>query len=481
MNDLIVRDSKGRDPYCAVMAHPEGFASVYVCGDEVVCEVNFVERWRRKAGRGLMFLDGACAPNGTVVAIGVEVDEGPIQNGGTVFVVEEGVASARGPASGVQPVAIGHNGFEFVAFIMRSSSVYERIARSSTLQLLYPHGTTSQGITQVRPGLTAAEDFIAWADMDRVRVFNGLSLVLPVWTGDVTVGQADPAQIAGYDFASDSLFTVMTGFAFEPKIAKSGDRYCVCARSVHGAAFRILPPFPAFVGGAAPVHTDAPPPHADAPPEKPVSIPEVLRDQLPLVREIRDRLYPGGQPLNDAAKAFQITKHVAYALRAHGVGLVKAKPGSDNNVEGFTNDIVALPSGAHWDVLIGGDGDAFASWSLVEEKHWAALAPRWSAPVQPEGASEPTHVDAPPPPPVEDGQLAKRVEQLEKRIDAIQESALQLTLIVKQLNGSVATLNEEVQKLRSERASLPKLRARGEIRLTLARTQQIDVPVVEVK
>ena len=114
-------------------------------------------------------------------------------------------------------------------------------------------------------------------------------------------------------------------------------------------------------------------------------IPEALRDQLALVTEVRNALYPDkiGQPLNSNAKAFQITKHVAWRLRHLEIGLVKAKPGSSNNVEGYTSDVVALKSGAHWDVLVGSEEGAFPAWGLVEEQHWPAVAPRWAPPIDP--------------------------------------------------------------------------------------------------
>jgi hypothetical protein len=77
---------------------------------------------------------------------------------------------------------------------------------------------------------------------------------------------------------------------------------------------------------------------------------------LELVQKVRDKLYPGNQPLNDRIKAFQITKHVAWILRGDGWKLVRAKSGSLNNVEGHTGDIIAKDDGFHVDILEDGDG-----------------------------------------------------------------------------------------------------------------------------
>ena len=123
-------------------------------------------------------------------------------------------------------------------------------------------------------------------------------------------------------------------------------------------------------------------------------IPDALHNQLALVTEVRNTLYPNmvGKPLNDPKKAFAITKHVAWRLRAHGVGLVKAKQGSSNNVEGFTSDIVALASGVHWDVLVdGNEGASFPNWALEENAaNYPPIAARWTPAVDPGGTP---HVD----------------------------------------------------------------------------------------
>lgn len=149
--------------------------------------------------------------------------------------------------------------------------------------------------------------------------------------------------------------------------------------------------------------TPTPEPPTPSPDPEPVPMPEIpaeLNDQRALVSEVRNTLYPGmeGRPLNSNAKAFQITKHVAWRLRHLGIGLVRAKAGSDNNVEGYTSDVIALKSGAHWDVLQAAEESAFPSWDLVPEQHWPAVAPRWAEPVNPGGGLPVPPVDPQPQP-----------------------------------------------------------------------------------
>jgi hypothetical protein len=103
---------------------------------------------------------------------------------------------------------------------------------------------------------------------------------------------------------------------------------------------------------------------------------------LQVVQKVRDRLFPGNQPLNDRVKAFEITKHVAWILRDHGWKLVKAKPGSLNNVDGHTGDIIAREDGFHVDILEDGEGKAFASWQEHHDQaEKDAIRPRVVPPI----------------------------------------------------------------------------------------------------
>lgn len=139
--------------------------------------------------------------------------------------------------------------------------------------------------------------------------------------------------------------------------------------------------------GAAP--TPNPPPPTPKPEDPVADYPPELEDQRALVIEVRNALFPDkiDQPLNDTAKAMLMTKHVAWRLRQYGVGLAKAKPGSENNVDGYTSDIVALANGVHWDIQVDGHaGAAFATWALEDDPaNYPPIAARWTPAVDPGG------------------------------------------------------------------------------------------------
>jgi hypothetical protein len=229
-----------------------------------------------------------------------------------------------------------------------------------------------------------------------------------------------------------------------------------------------------------------PPVHAPEPKPEPVPMPEIpveLHDQLALVTEVRNALYPDkiGQPLNDPAKAFAITKRVAWRLRQFGVGLVKAKPGSANNVEGYTSDVVALASGVHWDTLVdGNEGAAFPAWAREENPaNNPPIAARWAPAVDP-GETNPE--PKPEPKPADDA-LAKRVEALE--------------LVAKQLNSDLSAARSEIDRLeelldgdddtmagfnrRLVALEHRKLRAKGGTSRAWGHAHEFDVEVTEVK
>lgn len=165
---------------------------------------------------------------------------------------------------------------------------------------------------------------------------------------------------------------------------------------------------PARLGRVSPVdlitQDDVPPtpipvPEPPPTPEPQPMYPPELDDQLALVTEVRNTLFPDkiGQPLNDPAKAMLLTKHVAWRLRQHGVGLAKAKPGSENNVDGFTSDIVALANGIHWDIQQDGHtGPAFPRWALEENPaNYPPIAARWTPAVDPGGVPPRPRPDEP--------------------------------------------------------------------------------------
>jgi hypothetical protein len=117
---------------------------------------------------------------------------------------------------------------------------------------------------------------------------------------------------------------------------------------------------------------------------------------LEIVQKVRDKLFPGNQPLNDRVKAFQITKHVAWILRSRGFRLVKAKPGSLNNIEGHTGDIIATADGFHVDILEDGEGKAVAAWQEHHDQaEKEAIKPRVAAPIPMPPLFDPPLVEEP--------------------------------------------------------------------------------------
>jgi hypothetical protein len=136
------------------------------------------------------------------------------------------------------------------------------------------------------------------------------------------------------------------------------------------------------------------------------------------VEWVRNRLYPDkvNQPIGQPA-GFEVVKHVAWALRDRGWGLVAAKPGSHNNVAGYTGDVIAKPDGFHSDVLVDGEGAAFATWQPHDDPgEMAAIKPR----VRP-ALEMPPLSDAPPPPPPPPpvDTVGPRLDQLQRDVDAL--------------------------------------------------------------
>jgi hypothetical protein len=159
-------------------------------------------------------------------------------------------------------------------------------------------------------------------------------------------------------------------------------------------------------------------------------VPLWAQEHLDVVQRVRRELtakglIPAGivNPGNNdnPCGVFQITKRVAWELRAEGAGLL-AKP-SGNNCHGYSMDWVVYPDGRGSDIAVGGefDGvttDASPAWSLeVVEDH----GKRWRPPLDPEDAPPPvpnpgTPVPDPGTPPIDLSGLATKEDVL--RIEA---------------------------------------------------------------
>jgi hypothetical protein len=193
---------------------------------------------------------------------------------------------------------------------------------------------------------------------------------------------------------------------------------------------------------------------------------------LEIVQKVRDKLYPGNQPLNDRVKAFQITKHVAWTLRDRGWMLVKAKPGSLNNVEGFTGDIIAKDDGFHVDILEDGEGKAFAAWQEHHDQaEKDAIRPRVVPPIRMPALFGDAEAPAPPQSanltPILDAIAALRTQHDEKSA-ALERKIDDLTAIVRQLAASqhppAVDLSPVMAAINDERAIEIRLAALGTAR-----------------
>jgi hypothetical protein len=413
--------------WCDVIALPDGgFAGVYYVDGAVVCvRLGGAELWRVSVPTDhLRYLRAACSPAGDVAAIGVGSDD-------IAYVVTRSGAVRYGQAHGQNPVGIWHDGLQFVPVIQRTSESYsvgqEWIAFPADIK------GTSQGFRDVLEDGT-----IIFGDYAHVQHVNGVTLHKPMGRGRVFVGQIDGSDridgILNPTAANFLRFTAIPGPAFEPHVAASVDQsqHAVCARTPHGAAFLIVPPYPPVGDSNTPIPPDPEPPDPKPEEPKPVAIP----DYKPLVEEIRNALYPNhiGKPLNDRLKAFQITKHVAWRLRDQGFGLVAAKPGSDNNAEGYTSDVVALRDGRHWDTLSDGEGAAFADWRKVPDEHNGPIVARWREPIQP-----PVGGDG--------GDPGDENDQLKPRVKALEETVSELRATIAALRTDNAALHAQLDAL----------------------------------
>lgn len=88
--------------------------------------------------------------------------------------------------------------------------------------------------------------------------------------------------------------------------------------------------------------------------------------------------------------AFEITKRVAWQLRAEGVGLLSKPAGS--NCQGYSIDFVTYMDGSGVDILSDAGGANIPTWDAREPV--GALLGRWEAPINP-GGVDPTPAPLP--------------------------------------------------------------------------------------
>jgi len=272
--------------WCDVVPHPDGYAFVYQQGQTIICEVNGAKVWRVELPEPILYLRAACSPDdGDVVAIG----QG--NHTGEAIVVNSRGIGYDGPTFGQNCTVVAWERDQFVFYIQRTSSTYSRwpLGEPDAEQPI-PIGPTSQGWLDVVNGR------MVWTDPNRSKVIDGITLVLAVGRGDTWVGQGvvGPDQITAV-LPTGQASTVIKATSWEPHIAALADgRFAVCARTPHGSALALCPPWPAFIRTYPP---ELPP--IPVPPEPP---PE------PLAVTITDYTEAGVAPLTVVAD-YMVTGH----------------------------------------------------------------------------------------------------------------------------------------------------------------------------
>ncbi len=119
--------------------------------------------------------------------------------------------------------------------------------------------------------------------------------------------------------------------------------------------------------------------------------------QVDLVTSVKAQLVAQGVNLAGPCGAFEITKRVAWALRAQGVGLLDKPAG--NNCQGYSVDYVVFPDGSGRDILGDGGGDNVPEWDAEPNEPPGSFTGRWRAPFDPaDGPITGTPVPPPVPP-----------------------------------------------------------------------------------
>jgi hypothetical protein len=220
--------------WCDVCPTPDGFAFVYSVDGAVVCEVNEQEIWRTAVPTDhLRYLRCALSPYGEVEAVGVGADD-------IAYLVGRMGVERWGPAFGQNSVGLYHDGL-FQPVIQRSSESYS-IGRDHPWVAFPPDiRGTSQGFRDVYP-----DGNIVFGDDAHVVTLEGHTFHKPNTRGEVLVGQINGTdQIDGWHRLDRVRFTAIPGPAFEPHVAQRGLQYAICARTPHGAALTIVPPYQA--------------------------------------------------------------------------------------------------------------------------------------------------------------------------------------------------------------------------------------------
>lgn len=163
-----------------------------------------------------------------------------------------------------------------------------------------------------------------------------------------------------------------------------------------------------------------------------------------VVRAVKARLEATGVPLDGPCGAFEITKRVAWQLRATGAGTLD-KP-SGNNCGGRSVDIIAYPDGRLVDILSDAGGSNGPVWNPIEPVE----ASRWRAAVDP--GDGPPAPPAPVTPSVDLTPLLSRLDALERTLQALTGTVPDLEQRVAQqgaaLDGRIVALASALDRVR---------------------------------
>lgn len=101
--------------------------------------------------------------------------------------------------------------------------------------------------------------------------------------------------------------------------------------------------------------------------------------QVEIVAAVKNDLVARGVNLQGACGAFEITKRVAWVLRAQGAGLLSKPTG--NNCQGYADGFITYVDGSGVDIIGDAGGQNIPTWQVSEPP--GALLGRWRAPFDP--------------------------------------------------------------------------------------------------
>lgn len=273
--------------------------------------------------------------------------------------------------------------------------------------------------------------------------------------GDIAVGQG--SHNGGVTLVRGSTRKRLhDGLDYFVRFNRKGDALCVAWWEKVGAsttAHRVallesdIPSLPDDV-----LPPDAPPVPPPAPAPSPAPQPQIppVPDYAPELEQIRNELHPDyiGRalpgPPEGPRMALLVLKVFAWRHRSEGFGIFRAKPGSANNVEGYTGDVVGFANGRHWDTYRDG---GFVLWNEHGPGDWPAMEPRWEAVTSNPLGGAP---DPPKPPPSTDPKLAA----LEKKLVEAEIALAQKTVELRQMAERAVTAEAAADHLRADVAQL---------------------------